>query len=1083
MSLGEELAALLSPLLDAFASPQGADALLRELGVLAGPGPAPAVPAQLADLAATAEAAIDAVLALQDPAVPAAERVAGLVTNLTGLADAIAALAELDEQAVAGFAAPFDVPELWPFLARVLPGYLLVRWLREWHRGAHDLLALAGAVGPGPDGPPTLDLARLGAALTQAAPWADALADLGVLVAPVRRHLDARGLSVGLPPVTVDPGDDTPDETVTAAGDQTELRIPGGPSATLSRAGGGLAVGVDGLDRLGKGIDLGGGWTLSGDGAAGSGGVVLGARSAAPLDGGTLDSASVELAGRPSAPWALLGDQGATRVELAAFSVGLAGTSLTRAPEVALTVSTSGLRLVVAPGDADSFLASLLGGEIVVELALAGRWSPEDGLSIDGAVGLSVHVTTTITLGPLTISGLTITVELDGDVLALVLTTEIGGAVGPVSASVTGMGLRTRLLPGTERGAGIVPLGPAALAVAFEPPSGASIGIDLGAAGGGWIGFDQALGRYAGVIELRLLGVGICAVVLIDTAGGGGESWSMFFALFIDLPAIQLGFGFTLTGVGGLFGFNRTLDTVALGSAVRSGSLESVLFPPDPVGEAPELIAELSALFPRSDGRYVLGPVVRLAWGTPSLIEAELGIVLSLPDPVVITVLGSVNAVLPFEDLDLIAFHLDVAGVIDEGQGTLSIDASLHDSHVVGFPLAGGMAVRAAFLDQPTFLMALGGSHPGFEAPDGFPTLARLSLAISAAPVIDISFECYFAIASNSVQFGASFHLSAEVAGFGVEGGASFDALIDFSPLRLATRLGWYVSVTAAGADLAGVWLDASVEGPNPWLVVGTARFKLLGLEEHVRIDEQIGAKAAEDTVDPADLLAELAAALAEEGAWSVAAGTSPGVVVTAAGDEDLAVPPDGVLAVSQRAVPLDIHIDKAGDAPVADHDTFSVEPAAGSLASTGVVRDWFAPGYFFDLGHGEQLSAPSFEQLAAGIEFGGGDPLAGPGRAGTLEFEEIVRDPELGQPDVANGTVDLGARPELVAAMAGAASAAFDVADDLDRVSLARSSYAVTNRDTGRVQARAGTWSAAHQSAAGRRDATTVVPSWEAPA
>jgi hypothetical protein len=206
-------------------------------------------------------------------------------------------------------------------------------------------------------------------------------------------------------------------------------------------------------------------------------------------------------------------------------------------------------------------------------------------------------------------------------------------------------------------------------------------------------------------------------------------------------------------------------------------------------------------------------------------------------------------------------------------------------------------------------------------------------------------------------------------------------------------------------------------------------------------------------------------------------------VVVTTAGDEDLAVLPDGVLAVSQRAVPLDIHIDKAGDAPVADYDTFSVEPAAGSLASTGVVRDWFAPGYFFDLGHGEQLSAPSFEQLAAGIEFGGGDPLAGPGRTGTLEFEEIVRDPELGQPDVANGTVDLGARPELVAAMAGAASAAFDVADDLDRVSLARSSYAVTNRDTGRVQARAGTWSAAHQSAAGRRDATTVVPSWEAPA
>jgi hypothetical protein len=902
-----------------------------------------------------------------------------------------------------------------------------------------------------------------------------------VLVGPVRRHLDARGLSPAVRPSTVELDDeDAPAESVEASGDQAGLRIPGGPGATATRAGGGLAIGVDGLERLGDGLDLGGGWMLTGDGGAGTGGVVLGASSASPLDGATLDSAAVELAGRPPVPWALLGDQGATRVELAAFSAGLGGSSLTSAPEVALTFSTSGLRLVIVPGDADSFLATLLGGEIVAELALAGQWSPGGGLSIDGAVGLSVHVSTTITLGPLTISGLTVALEADGEVVAVVLTTEIGGAVGPVSASVKGMGLRARLLPGTERGTGIVPLGPVALAFAFEPPSGASIGIDLGAAGGGWIGFDLAIGRYAGVIELHLLGVGICAVVLIDTANA---DWSMFFALFIDLPVIQLGFGFTLTGVGGLFGFNRTLNTVALRSAVRSGSLEAVLFPPDPVGDAPEIIAELSALFPRSEGRFVFGPVVRLAWGTPSLIEAELGIVLSLPDPFVVAVLGSVNSVLPTADVDLVALHLDVAGVIDEGQGTLSIDASLHDSHVVGFPLAGGMAVRASFLDQPTFLMALGGAHPGFEAPEGFPVLSRLSLAISAGSVIDISFECYFAIASNSVQFGSSFHLSAEVAGFGIEGGASFDALVGFSPFRLATRLGWYVSVTAAGADLAGIWLEASVEGPNPWLVVGTARFKLLGLEEHVRIDEQIGAKVAEDDVAPADLLAELSAALAEEGAWSVVAGTSPGVVVTGAGDGELAVLPDGVLAVSQRAVPLDIHIDKAGDAPVGAHDSFSVEPAAGSLASTGVVRDWFAPGHFFELGAGEQLSAPSFEKLEAGIEFGGGDQLAGPGRTGTLEFEEIVRDPELGQPDLGNGSVDLSARPELITAMAGAATSGFQIAADPERVSLAPSSYAVTNRNSGLVQATAGTWSAAHQSEPGRRTATTVVPGWEAPA
>ena len=83
------------------------------------------------------------------------------------------------------------------------------------------------------------------------------------------------------------------------------------------------------------------------------------------------------------------------------------------------------------------------------------------------------------------------------------------------------------------------------------------------------------------------MGVGICAVVIIETEAPGVDGWSMFFALFLELPSIQLGFGFTLTGVGGVAGINRTIDPDALGSAVRSGSLDTILFPADPIAEAP----------------------------------------------------------------------------------------------------------------------------------------------------------------------------------------------------------------------------------------------------------------------------------------------------------------------------------------------------------------------------------------------------------------------------------------------------------------------------------------------------------------
>ena len=92
------------------------------------------------------------------------------------------------------------------------------------------------------------------------------------------------------------------------------------------------------------------------------------------------------------------------------------------------------------------------------------------------------------------------------------------------------------------------------------------------------------------------------------------------------------------------------------------------------------------------------GPVVKIGWGKPAtLVTAQLGPVISLPDPVVLAVLGTVTCVLPSEDLDLVALHLDVGGVFDFGAGTLAIDASLHDSHVLWFALTGDMALRATF--------------------------------------------------------------------------------------------------------------------------------------------------------------------------------------------------------------------------------------------------------------------------------------------------------------------------------------------------------------------------------------------------
>src|SRR5258708_39943980 len=84
-------------------------------------------------------------------------------------------------------------------------------------------------------------------------------------------------------------------------------------------------------------------------------------------------------------------------------------------------------------------------------------------------------------------------------------------------------------------------------------------------------------------------------------------------------PPIQLGFGFTLNGVGGLGGVNRTMNTDALHAGFRAHTLNSILFPPDPIANAPQIITNIENFFPPAEGRYLFGPMLELDWGTPTL--------------------------------------------------------------------------------------------------------------------------------------------------------------------------------------------------------------------------------------------------------------------------------------------------------------------------------------------------------------------------------------------------------------------------------------------------------------------------------
>ena len=61
---------------------------------------------------------------------------------------------------------------------------------------------------------------------------------------------------------------------------------------------------------------------------------------------------------------------------------------------------------------------------------------------------------------------------------------------------------------------------------------------------------------------------------------------------------------------------------------LRTGVLDSVLFPRDPVANAPTLIGQLRVVFPIVPRALTVGPALKLGWSTPALVTLSLGLVI-----------------------------------------------------------------------------------------------------------------------------------------------------------------------------------------------------------------------------------------------------------------------------------------------------------------------------------------------------------------------------------------------------------------------------------------------------------------------
>ncbi len=224
-------------------------------------------------------------------------------------------------------------------------------------------------------------------------------------------------------------------------------------------------------------------------------------------------------------------------------------------------------------------------------------------------------------------------------------------------------------------------------------------------------------------------------------------------------------------------------------AGVKTGAINSILFPQDVVANIARIASDIKTIFPLAEGHFVVGPMGKIGWGTPTLISLELGVILDIPRPL-FAIIGVLRCLLPAEDAALLELQVNFAGGVDFGRGLIWFNASLFDCRLLAFTLEGDMAVRIGWGERRCSSLTVGGFHPAFrEVPDDLRNMTRLTISLLSGDNPRITVQTYFAVTSNTVQSGARVELYAAACGFNVYGFLGYDLLVQFNPFQFIADL------------------------------------------------------------------------------------------------------------------------------------------------------------------------------------------------------------------------------------------------------------------------------------------------------
>ncbi|HEX8082185.1 MAG TPA: DUF6603 domain-containing protein [Jatrophihabitans sp.] len=560
-------------------------------------------------------------------------------------------------------------------------------------------------------------------------------------------------------------------------------------------------------------------------------------------------------------------------------------------------------------------------------------------------------------------------------------------------------------------------------------PTGAAVSLTLPVVNGS--GMLSSVGNdLAGGLSVRIPPLSAAAFGLLSPARDGEPlSFLVIMGATFPPPGVQVGFGFAISGVGGVVGINRRIDRDALLRAVTDGTAAQLLFPSDPAAAGPAAMRALPAIFPAARGSIVAGPMFQLSWGG-RIVTLSVAVLLEASTQARMTILGKLVVALPDPEAPLVFLQATFAGVIDPAEPSVMFVASLTGSHIVGVALAGDILMLSRGGSDPQMVLSAGGFHPAYRIPRGVPALRRMSMDLSPVSWLELRCENYFAITSNSMQLGARLELVAEVAGCGLRGHFAYDALVQYSPFKFIADVSGGVALRAFGETLVGVSLALHLEGPAPYLARGRGSIDLFFFE--VSFDFELGWGSPPPALDPPpDVGAAIRQAVSEPAAWRSRGTPPPNLLLTRAAQKSLeaatVVDPYAAVSVRQQRVPLGLEIGLFEGIPVPSQrwDIQGAEFGPGEPADhTAELRAEFAPGQFVAARSDDQaLTAAAFLPLRAGIELYPAPAAGAQERAVELVWEECVIARDVPKPIRASTGIfaDLGSLELLLTALSAA--------------------------------------------------------------